>query len=366
MKKSVVVLASFVAVILLVSLVSIVRCAPDYPPQPWYECFYDKDWQFGNAVNDSISLNPQNPPPARGSVLPFGRWYSGYWGSIDLANSWCYIANHAFYSKSTNWASNPLCWGGATINEGRPTHIAVQCGNFTSGITESLATPVEGYYISNTLMPINMWLNVRATILSRACEQPWNPDSQANLGINLQFQPEWRNIYNNSIYLEDYDNPDFWYGNRYCPACFQCDLFLSQHSWVFGGNFGEASVGSVRFHMMAVADADAHVQVVVGQMPNLNQTYDFRVNLTYAIQQLWNESIGRNYGVDNNLELHGWVLRNIQVYTECTGASVSAVVNWCHIGDGWHFPWDINCDDKCNYADLAILASAYGSSKGVA
>lgn len=60
----------------------------------------------------------------------------------------------------------------------------------------------------------------------------------------------------------------------------------------------------------------------------------------------------------------GWVLRNIQLYTESSGAEVSALVDFLHIGNYWDPCWDINQDCVVDIYDVIEVSCAFGSVKG--
>jgi hypothetical protein len=211
----------------------------------------------------------------------------------------------------------------------------VQLGHFKGSNTtyeDANPTPRIIFNYGETIPSGTLWLDVRARILDRAAMNYENLQPTANLGFNFQFQPEYRDGSGNVV-LEDYDNPDFWAGGRVFPKVVNFDIFLSSHLWwPLGIDREERAVGSESRHINSASDADLHVQRVEGQMLSTNTWYSFHIDLGYDINRALQMTEDHYYSITGDY-FSGWytlnrlILRNIQLYTEASGALIEAEID---------------------------------------
>lgn len=313
-------------------LISIALADPPIGDPPFWKYPFVFDYEFDVPDDSYLPLGPNQPNPPRGTTYPDGKWYSAYWGDLS-PESYGRVEDGMAGLKAVSIDSRPWGCGGTMVNQGRASHLAVQLGHFKGSNTTSLyayPTPRIIFNYGETIPSGTLWLNVRARILDRAAMNYENPAPVANLGFNFQFQPEYKDGSGN-VFLEDYDNPDFFAGGRIFPKVVHFDIFLSQHSWTLMGiDLGEKAVGWEFRHIMSYYDADLHVQRVEGQMPNTNTWYTFQIDLGYDINRALQMTEDHYYNIGLNpgwFTLNRLILRNIQLYTEASGALIEAQVS---------------------------------------
>jgi len=323
-------------ILVMALLISAALADPQIGDPPFYKYPFLCDHDFNVPDNSYLPLGPGESNPPRGTTYSDGKWYSAHWGTLS-PESYARVENGMAKLKTVTIHWNPGVFGGTIVDQGRASHLAVQLGHFKgSNTTYPEANPTARiiFNYGETIPSGTLWLDVRARILDRADMNYENVAPAANLGFNFQFQPEYRDGFGNVV-LEDYDNPDFWAGGRTFPNVVHFDIFLSKHSWWPGGvDWGEEAVGWRFRHINAPSDAALHVQRVEGQMYNLNTWYNFHIDLGYCINDALQMTEDHYYSITGDpYPPPGWytlnrlILRNIQLYTEASGALIEAEVD---------------------------------------
>jgi hypothetical protein len=318
-------------------LVSTALADPPVGDPPFYKYPFLFDPHFDVPDDSYLALGPNQPNPPRGTTYPDGKWYSAYWGHLS-PESYARVEDGMARLRTVSIDHSPWVYGGTMVDQGRASHLAVQVGHFKGSNTtyqEANPTPRIIFDYGETIPGNTLWFDVKARILDRAKMDYLNPEAQANLGFNFQFQPEYRDGSGNVI-LEDYDNPDFSAGSGVFPKVVNFDIFLSNHHYsAILGEYDEA-VGAEHRHISSgiIADADLHVQRVEGYMPNIDAWYTFHIDLGNDINRALQMTEDHYYSLYGDpYPPHGWytlnrlILRNIQLYTEASGALIEAEVD---------------------------------------
>lgn len=251
------------------------------------------------------------------------KWNSTIWNPGSGSGSYAEISSELArfrYDETTG-----RDWGAAILFQGKYFHNIGNWSRILGGTNETSAKRAEGISFDKDFKPKNYLISTRLKITERRFNREViserHSTPKANIGVELMASFACVGS-DGRLHESNYFNP----GN--VTSSVRIAILLASFSWD-GSKFVHKPIQHNRDYFVPAGssfyDADYHIGFIRGYMPNLDEWYEFNIDLgemiSLAFHVLNNEGPG-------NIEMI--IVRGVQVYAEAIGVSVSTIIDYVH------------------------------------